>query len=269
MVLLCCEVDGKMGFAFKNILYESADGVARIVINRPPLNVLNVETLSELGMALERAKNDAEVRVVVITGAGDRSFCAGVDVKDHFPERIDTTLSVFHRVFHQLTALDKPVVAVVNGFALGGGMELAAACDIVVASEKAQFGQPEIGVGAIPTVATALLPRLVGRNRALELILTGDAINASEAKQIGLVNKVVPPEKLEEATVKLANKLKEKSPIVLRLCRMAVYQGLDLDFKKALDNVTGIYLNLLVRTEDAVEGLRAFMEKRKPQWKGK
>jgi len=259
----------KMGYAFKNIAYESVDGVARVVINRPPLNVLNVETLSELGTALERAKNDGEVKVVVITGAGDRSFCAGVDIKDHFPDKIDTTLNVFHRVFHQLIALDKPVVAVVNGLALGGGMELASACDMVVASEKAQFGQPEIGVGAIPTVATALLPRLVGRNRALELILTGDVLSASEAKQMGLVNKVVPPEKLEEATVELVNKLKEKSPIVLRLCRMAIYQGLDLDFKKALDNVTAIYINLLMRTEDAVEGLKAFLEKRKPQWKGK
>jgi len=258
-----------MGYAFKNIAYESVDGVARVVINRPPLNVLNVETLSELGTALERAKNDGEVKVVVITGAGDRSFCAGVDIKDHFPDKIDTTLNVFHRVFHQLIALDKPVVAVVNGLALGGGMELASACDMVVASEKAQFGQPEIGVGAIPTVATALLPRLVGRNRALELILTGDVLSASEAKQMGLVNKVVPPEKLEEATVELVNKLKEKSPIVLRLCRMAIYQGLDLDFKKALDNVTAIYINLLMRTEDAVEGLKAFLEKRKPQWKGK
>jgi len=258
-----------MGLAFKNILYESAESVARIIINRPPLNVLNVETLSELGMALERAKSDIEVKVVVITGAGDRSFCAGVDVKDHFPEKIDTTLNVFHRVFHQLIALDKPAVAVVNGYALGGGCELAMGCDMIIASEKAQFGQPEISVGAIPTVATALLPKLVGRKKAFELILTGDVISAAEAKQIGLVNKVVPPEKLEEATVELVNKLREKSPIVLRLARMATYQGLDLDFKRAIDNVTGIYINLLMRTEDAVEGLKAFLEKRKPQWKGK
>jgi len=178
-------------------------------------------------------------------------------------------LNVFNKVFHSLVNLDKPTVAVVNGFALGGGCELASGCDMIIASEKAQFGQPEISVGAIPSVATVLLPRLIGRKKAFELILTGDVIGAAEAKQIGLVNKVVPPEKLDEAMTELISKLKDKSPVVLKLTRMAVYSGLDLDFNKALDNVTSIYLNLLMRTEDAVEGLKAFLEKRKPQWKGK
>ena len=258
-----------MGFAFKNIVYECVDGVARVVLNRPPLNILNVEMLSELVMALENAMTDETVKVVVITGAGDRAFSAGVDIKDHFPDKIDATLRSFHEVFHVLASGHKPTVAMVNGFALGGGCELAAACDMAVASEKAQFGQPEISVGAIPTVATVLLPRLVGRKRAFELVYTGDIINAEEAKQIGLVNKVVPAEKLEEATKELVNKLKSKSPVVLKLTRMALYQALDQDFKEALDNVARIYLDLLMRTEDAVEGLRAFLEKRSPQWKGK
>jgi len=258
-----------MSLTFRNILYESTDGLARISINRPPLNILNVETLLELTMALERARNDASVAVVVITGVGDRTFCAGVDIKDHLPEKVGSTLSVFNKVFYTLESLDRPTIAVVNGLALGGGCELAIACDMIIASETAQFGQPEIKVGAIPPVAVALLPKLVGRRKALELVLTGDVITATEAKHIGLVNRVVPTERLEEATRELVAKLKVNSPIVLRLTRMALRQSQDLDFKNGLEKVTDIYLNLLIRTEDAVEGLKAFLEKRKPQWKGK
>jgi len=259
----------KMSSSFRTILYETADGVARITINKPPLNVLNVETIEEMTKALEEANKDNEVMVVVITGSGDRAFCAGVDIKDHLPEKIDKTLELFHKMFHVLVDLQKPTVAVVDGFALGGGCEVAMACDMVVASERAQFGQPEIKVGAIPTVASALLPKLIRRKNALELVLTGDTIDAKEAQQIGLINKVVSPDKLVEATNELVGKLKKMSPVVLRLVRQAVYQGLYLDFKKALDGVTSIYLDQLIRTEDAVEGLKAFLEKRKPVWKGK
>ncbi|MCZ2856089.1 MAG: enoyl-CoA hydratase/isomerase family protein [Candidatus Bathyarchaeota archaeon] len=258
-----------MEAAYKNILYESVNETAKITINKPPLNVLNVETLRELTAALDKARNDTDVKTIIITGAGNRAFCAGVDVRDHFPDKIDVTLNVFHKVFHVLVNVNKPVLAVVNGFALGGGCELAMACDIVIASETAKFGQPEINVGAIPTVATALLPKLVGRKKALELILTGDTIDASEAAQIGLVNKVVPSEKLEETSRELVNKLTGKSSVVTKLARMATYQGMGMGFLKALENVTGIYVNLLMRTEDAVEGLNAFIQKRKPEWKGK
>jgi cyclohexa-1,5-dienecarbonyl-CoA hydratase len=258
-----------MSSPFKNLLYESDQGVAKIKINRPPLNVLNTETLLELHSALDRAKNDSAAIVVVITGVGDRAFCAGVDIKDHLPDKVNSTLSAFNRVFCALEALDKPTVAVVRGFALGGGCELAAGCDMIIASEKAQFGQPEITVGALPPVAIALLPKLIGEKKAMELVLTGDVISASEAKQIGLVNKVVSDEKLEETERELVTKLRDKSPIVLKLARLAFSQSQGLGFKSSLEKVTDVYLNLLVRTEDAVEGLNAFLEKRKPQWKGK
>lgn len=255
--------------SFGNILYDSLDGVARISINRPPLNVLNIEALIELTSALEIAQSDASTAVVEITGVGDRAFCAGVDIRDHLPEKIGSTLPAFNKVFYMLECLDKPSIAVVNGVALGGGCELAMGCDMVIASERAQFGQPEIKVGAIPPLAIALLPKLVGRKKACELVLTGDVITAAEAKQIGLVNKVAPPEKLEEATKELVAKLKESSPMVVKLARMAFRQSLDLDFKSGLEKVTDVYLNLLMPTEDSVEGLKAFLEKRKPQWKGK
>jgi cyclohexa-1,5-dienecarbonyl-CoA hydratase len=254
---------------FKNVIYESANGVAKITINRPPLNILNAETIGEITSALKNAQADKNTSVIVIAGAGDRAFSAGVDIKEHLPDKIDATLEGFHKMFHVMADVDKPIVAVVNGLALGGGCELAIASDIIIASEKAQFGQPEISVGAIPTVAAALLPKLIGRKKAFELIFTGDIITAQEAKEIGLVNKVVPADKLNEAADEVVRKFKEKSPIVLKLVRKAVYQGLDREFKKALDGVEDIYLNELIKTEDTVEGLKAFLEKRKPQWKNK
>ncbi len=254
---------------FRNIIYEKDDGVAKITINRPPFNILNVETLREIAKALEDAGKDDEIKVLVITGAGEKTFSAGVDIKDHFPEKIEETLEVFHRVFHILAEINKPTIAVVRGFAFGGGCELASACDIVFASEDSQFGQQEVKVGAVPTVATALLPRIIGRKKALELIFTGDTITAAEAKRIGLVNEVFPMGELEEAVNRLVEKFKEKSSTVLKLIRAAIYQGLDKGFKEALDGVTDIYVNNLMKTEDAVEGLKAFLEKRKPVWKGK
>ncbi|MCK4482200.1 enoyl-CoA hydratase/isomerase family protein [Candidatus Bathyarchaeota archaeon] len=254
---------------FRNIIYEKGGGVAKITVNRPPFNILNVETLREIATALEDVEKDDGIKVLVITGAGEKAFSAGVEIKDHLPDKIKETLESFHRVFHLLSEVNKPTVAVVRGFAYGGGCELASACDIVLASEDAQFGQQEVKVGAIPTVATVLLPRIIGRKKALEMIFTGDTLTAAEAKQIGLINGVFPTAELEKAVNILIEKFKKKSSVVLKLIRMAVYQGLNKDFKEALDSVTAIYLNRLIKTEDAVEGLRAFLEKRKPVWKGK
>ena len=258
-----------MNSSLRNVLCEITEGVAKISVNRPPLNILNTETLLELTMALETARTDPSVSIVIITGIGNRAFSAGVDIRDHLPEKVASTLNVFNKVFYALQHLDKPVIAVVNGVALGGGCELAMGCDMIIASDNAKFGQPEITVGAIPPVAIVLLPKLVGSAKAFELILTGNVITAAEAERIGLINEVVPQEKLEDATKELIAKLREKSPIVLKLTRMSLRQMIDEDFKKKLESVTDMYINLLMRTEDAVEGLTAFLEKREPQWKGK
>jgi cyclohexa-1,5-dienecarbonyl-CoA hydratase len=258
-----------MSSTFKTILYETADGVAKINLNRPPLNIINAEMLPELNQALEKANSDDSVALVEITAVGDRAFSAGVEVKDHLPEKVGSTIPMFNKAIAAVFNLNKPTVAVVKGVALGGGCELAIACDIIIAGEKAQFGQPEIAVGAIPPMAIVLMPKLIGRKKAFELIMTGDVITAAEAKQIGLVNTVVPEDKLEEATKRLVDKLKEKSPVVLKLTRIALRECVNLDFEKALEKVTDLYLNRLMKTEDAVEGLKAFIEKRKPQWKGK
>ena len=254
---------------FDNIIYKKNVMVATITVNRPPLNVLNVETLREIAEALEDTAGDDSIKVLVITGFGEKAFSAGVEIEDHFPEKIEETLESFHRVFHLLAEVNKLTIAAVRGFAFGGGCELASACDIVLASEDAQFGQQEIKVGAIPTVATVLLPRIIGRKKAMEMIFTGDSLTADQAKEIGLVNHVFPAAELEEAVGRMVEKFKSKSSVVLKLVRMAVCQGLDKDFKEALDGVTDIYVNRLIKTEDAVEGLKAFLEKRKPVWKEK
>ncbi len=254
---------------FQNIIYKVEEGVAKIIINMPPLNVLTVGSIEEITSALEKANADESIYAVVFAGSGDRAFSAGVDIAAHLPDKIDKTLNEFHKIFHLLANLQKPSIALVKGLALGGGCELAIGCDMVIASDQAKFGQPEIKVGAIPTVASALLPKLIGRKQALKLIFTGDTLSASEAKEMGLINKVVPEENLTAAGDKLVQKLKNLSPIVLKLVRKAVYQGIDTGFEKALEGVTDIYLKQLMQTEDAVEGLKSFLEKRKPNWKGK
>jgi len=254
---------------FENILLEKKDVVAKITINRPPLNILNIETLRELNAALKDIKNDDSVSFVILKGAGERAFSAGVDIKDHMPEKVEELLEAFHEVFFSLEDLDRPTIAVVDGYALGGGCEVAAACDMVIASERSEFGQPEINAGVLPPPATVLFPKLIGRRKTFELILTGDSVDAKEAERIGLVNRVVPADKLDKTVAELVGKLRQKSPVVLRLTRRAIYRSFDLDFRRALTSVTDVYLGSLMNTEDAVEGLRAFLEKRKPVWKGK
>ncbi len=251
---------------FQNIIFERLEGVARITLNHPPLNVLNIPTMKEIITALEGLRGDRQTKVLVIAAEG-KAFCAGVDVKDHTADKVDEMVEVFHRIFRLMWSLDIPTVAAVNGAALGGGCELATFCDMVIASEKATFGQPEIQVGVYPPVAVVTFPRLMPHMKAMELLLTGEVIDAREAERLGIVNRVVAKDSFEEELSSFVGKLTVLSGAVLRLTKRAALQGLGLGFEEALDGSEELYLKRLMKTEDATEGLQAFVEKRKPIWK--
>ncbi len=253
--------------SFQNILFEIKDSVATLTLNRPPFNVLNIETIKEINEAIERVKKERGLKALVFAAAGNKAFSSGVDVRDHTPDKMDEMIEVFHRIFRLLSTLDVPTVAVVNGMALGGGCEVAAFCDMVIASDKATFGQPEVKVGVYPSMAVAWFHRIMGAKKAYELLLTGDTISAAEAERIGLVNQVVPHEELDEALARFLERLTDKSSAVLKWAKTAIRHGLDVDFERGLQNSEIIYINGLMGTEDAKEGLSAFMEKRKPLWK--
>ncbi|MBL7125292.1 MAG: enoyl-CoA hydratase/isomerase family protein [Dehalococcoidales bacterium] len=250
---------------FESILLEKREGVAKLIINRPPLNILDIDTLVEMNEALAKLRTDDEVKVVVITGAGDRAFSAGVAVGDHLGGKLPKMIEVFNKLFISLVEVDKPTIAVVNGIALGGGCEIVAGCDMAIASEKAQLGQPEVKLGVYPPPASVLFPRLMGRRKAFELILSGDSIDAKEAERIGLINKAVPEEEFEKATDEFIKRFTANSGLTLTQARRALYRNFDLEFHQAME-VTGIDSTLVMAGENSVEGLTAFMEKRKPVW---
>jgi cyclohexa-1,5-dienecarbonyl-CoA hydratase len=253
---------------FEHIRFDVSDGVARLTLNKPPLNVLNIAMMREINSALEGLGDDPSVKVLVFEAAeGSKAFSAGVDVSEHTADMVEEMIEVFHRIFRLLDGLEAPTVAVVGGAALGGGCELVLFCDMVIASEKASFGQPEIQVGVLPPIAVVALPEIVGPKKALEMVLTGDRIRAAEAERLGLVNRVVPPEELQAAADEFVGKLAKLSGAVLRLTKRAVRLGSAGDFIEGLAAVEELYLGPLMAAEDAHEGLAAFMEKRSPVWK--
>ena len=255
---------------FKNIQFKIDDRVARITFNRPPLNVFSIAMMREINAALNECIPPRDLTAIIFDAAPDtRAFSAGVAVEEHVPATVFQMLDSFHAIFRTLLQVARPAIAIVDGPALGGGCELIAACDMVIASEGARFGQPEIKLGVFPPIAAILLPRIIGEKRARELILTGDLIDANEALRLGLVNYVVPSDRLEEKTQEILAKLRELSAAALGMTRMALDIGGQIGFESALTNVENLYLLELMKTEAAEEGVRAFMEKRKPQWRNK
>jgi len=257
---------------YETILVERSENVAVLTINRPDkLNALSSEVHREGVEIFDELKNDTAVRVVVIKGAGEKAFVAGADIAEFADATPVKQRDVMNSrsLFTVLDAFPKPIIAMINGFCLGGGNELAMACDIRLASDKSRFGQPEINLGIIPGGGgTQRLTRLIGESKAMELILTGDMINAQTAFDYGLVNYVYPAEELETKTMELANKIAEKSPVALQMCKEAVKfasrSNLDEGLRREID-----LFAICFSTEDKREGVAAFLEKRKPVFKGK
>jgi len=254
---------------YENIIFKTENNVSRITINRPPLNILDIKTMSEVVSALKEIRKLKAIKAVVFTGAGGKTFSAGVEVRDHLPESVKEMLRVFHGMFREMIKLNQPTIAVVNGYALGGGCELALFCDMVIASEKSELGQPDIVLGNFAPLALAAYPFFIWRKKVYEFLFTGESISANEAERIGLVNIVVPEKDLKEAEDALLEKLLRLSSVSIRASKMAMAVTFNEQFEKALDAVEAVYLNELASSEDGLEGLVAFLEKRPPVWKEK
>ena len=239
--------------------------IATITLNRPPLNILDIPTIARLGEAVSELADDRDLQVVVIRGAGERAFSAGVAVQDHTPDKVGPMLESLHGAIRKLRDLSAVTVAAVRGHCLGGGMELALACDLVVATEDARFGQPEIELGCYPPVAAALYPSLIGPGRTLDLLLTGRTLSCEEAERMGLVARRVSD--LDEGVAKLTAEITARSAAVVRLTKKAVQAGRDRGFSEALAESERLYLEELCPTADMEEGIAAFLEKRRPVWK--
>ena len=257
---------------YENVRYEVADGIATITVERPEkLNALNAATIREIGAAMDEAQESAEVRGVIVTGSGSKAFVAGADISELAAMGAIDGVEVSRlgqRVFRAIELSRKPVIAAVNGFALGGGCELALACHLRVASESARFGLPEVKLGIIPGYGGTLrLPRIVGKGRALELILSGEMIDAREAHRIGLVNRVVSPESLLEESRALLHGIIRNGPIAIGLAIECATRGMEMDLDDGLALESNLF-GLLASTSDMREGMAAFLEKRPAEFRG-
>jgi cyclohexa-1,5-dienecarbonyl-CoA hydratase len=251
---------------FKSILVDSAQGITRITLNRPPANVLSVDMMQELATAIESLEYQKDVKLVTFFATG-KYFSAGFELADHLGDRGYLMLESFRRIFEALGKLDKATLAVVGGPALGAGCILAAGCDMVFAAQSAKLGHPEIRGGVFNTVAAALLPRIVGRKRAFELLMMGTSLTAAEAERIGLVTRAIPDDRMDAEVAAVVQRFQESSAPIVQLARRAIVGGQDMPYEEAVRHAEDVYLNQLLATQDVEEGLRAVAEKRKPVWK--
>jgi enoyl-CoA hydratase/carnithine racemase len=256
---------------FKFIRWDDSGIVARLTLNRPKQNVMNIEMLHEIVHAIESLSGRDDVRMIVLDAAPECEgyFSLGVGAEGYTHQMVFQMMDAFHGVFRSMLELSKPVLAVVEGVASGAGAELAAFCDLVIATEQAQFRQPEIKLGVFPPMGAVVYPRIIGPRRAMEMLLTGDPINAFQAQGMGLVNRVVPKEKLKETVDALVKRISEQSGPVVSLLKRVVFEGTWRPFEEALKSAQNIYLNQLFDLQDSREGLRALVEKRKPVWKNR
>jgi len=254
---------------FENIIFETKQERAFLTINRPPLNILNISAMEEINDVLSSLVNNKEIKVLTISGSGDKAFSAGVDVAEHTADKAEKMLQVFHAIFRNLSKLDQVTVAALKGLTLGGGCEIALFCDLIIAADNLKIGQPEIKLSVFPPVALLIMPRLVGLKKASELLLTGKIIDAIEANQIGLINKVLPLASFDSELESFLQPFTELSLVGLKYSKKGINLGLETNFLEGLERIEKIYLEELMSSEDAHEGLKAFMEKRKPVWKNK
>lgn len=247
---------------------KKENGVARITLARPKHNVLNIDMMNEFNAEIEKLIADDELKCVAIFGEGP-SWCAGVEVSDHKPEMADEMISTFNRIFELFEKLEVPIIAAVHGACLGGGMELAIACDIVIASKKAAFGQPEIRLGFFPPYAAIRLPQLVGPAKAIEICTSGRRYSGKDARKMGFASQAVSEDDFNDAVEKMIGDIATSSPLIIRLNKRAVKKHIGLPFDQAIAGVSDLFLNTLMKTEDTLEGIASFDEKRRPEWKNK